>query len=85
MSTISEVDIRDWESVNISSAKESLARVIEWDCSDPSDDIEFNRLWSNFYTLLSQVELLRDKQIKAATKQIPALFKPLVDAVNRGE
>ena len=76
MSTISEVDIRDWDRIDIPRAKLELEHLGEW-----GSYVAYTEL-NKFF---KELELLRDKQIKAATKQIPALFKPFVDAVNRGE
>ena len=70
---ISEVDIRDWDQVDFKKINEVLENGTYLN--------ERGYMWD----FIEQVELLRDKQIKAASKQIPALFKHFVDAVNRGE
>jgi hypothetical protein len=82
---ISEVDIRDWEQVDFNKHLQNLNDSIEIEPEDNDINIAFNQLWFGYRELLTQLEQIRDRQIKAATKQIPALFKPLVDAVNRGE
>ena len=64
MSTISEVDIRDWEQVDFKKIEEVLENGTYLD--------EHQYMWD----FISQVEQLRNKQIKEATKTVAALFKP---------
>ena len=60
MSTISEIDIRDWDRIDIPKTEKAL--------------MEFD--WNELASFIKQVEQLRDKQIKEATKNVAALFKP---------
>lgn len=75
MSTISEVDIRDWDSIQPKAASQAFERI--WEEFMEDGDLETLR---NFFT---QVELLRDKQIKAAQKNVAALFKPIENMVKQ--
>lgn len=60
MSTISEIDIRDWDKIDIPKTEKAL--------------MKFD--WNELASFIKQVEQLRDKQIKEATKNVAALFKP---------
>jgi hypothetical protein len=68
MSKLVQVDVSDWDNINPKEAEKAFDRI--WDeVMEPGDVIKL-------YAFFQQVELIRDKQIKASTKQIPALFKP---------
>lgn len=73
---ISEVDIRDWDKADL----QPLQKASEILFSDGYELISID-----LKILYKNLELIREKQIKAAQRQIPALFQPLVEAVNRGE
>ena len=67
---ISEIDIRDWEKVDFKKVHKAL------------DEIDFENMhppqWEHAYTLeifIKQMELLKENQIKQATKHVPAIFK----------
>ena len=60
MSTISEIDIRDWDRIDIPKTEKAL--------------MEFD--WNELASFIKQVETIRDKQIREATKNVAALFKP---------
>lgn len=69
MSTISEIDIRDWDKIDIESVRKEIVNIKD----------HYNGYGGNFTYLssfINQVEQLRDKQIKEATKNVAALFKP---------
>ncbi len=74
MNKLVQVDVSDWDSVDFAQAKESLDDLDDFSrmtvSIDPIGAITFMEKF------IAQVELIRDKQIKASTKQIPALFKP---------
>lgn len=61
---ISEVDIRDWDRIDIDGAKEVLKR-----------DGRIERGYAFFEHFVNQVELLRDKQIKEMNKNVAALLR----------
>lgn len=63
---ISEVDIRDWDRVDFKKIEEVL-----------SDGTYLNPN-AYMWEFISQVEQIRDKQIKASQKQVAALFLPKV-------
>lgn len=73
---ISEVDVRDWDKIDLSFI-DSASQILK-------DDGNMYHA-SCLNKLFNQLTEMRNSQIKAATKQIPALFKPLVAAVNKGE
>lgn len=66
---ISEVDIRDWEKVDIAAARESLQQL------DVGYDVTVDGYRAAYVNtieyFINQVELIQKKQVK----QIPALFK----------
>lgn len=65
MSTISEVDIRDWDKIDIEGARDILKR-----------DGRVERGYAFFEHFVNQVELLKQQQIEASKKQVAALFRP---------
>lgn len=65
MSTISEVDIRDWDKVGF---KETSKVVDDWQLADWYKVQEYHKFFK-------QVELIRDKQIKASQQSVAALLR----------
>lgn len=65
---ISEVDIRDWESIRLREAKEELAILQEDKGADEHSQVAIAFLQS----FIDSVEAIHRKQVA----QIPALFKP---------
>lgn len=63
---ISEIDIRDWEKLDVKAARDSLGDLSAGIHSDVFLD-DFN----NVLSFINQVELLQRKYVK----QVPALFK----------
>lgn len=63
MSTISEVDIRDWDKVDFKKIEEVL--------HDGTYLNERGYIWD----FIEQVELIRDKQIKTSQQSVAALFR----------
>jgi hypothetical protein len=63
MSTISEIDIRDWDNIPLSQFK-----------ANPHGVRPMVDYWK-VLEFVKAVALLREKQIKQATKHIPAIFK----------
>jgi peptide deformylase len=63
---ISEIDIKDWQHINIDKAKKNLENL-----NYAAYCISFEEDYQNLKLFIESVELLRKKQVK----QIPALFK----------
>lgn len=64
MSAISEVDIRDWQSIQLGPVKQAVNKL--WHV----DDVNLNDL-QMIEKFFQQVELIRNRQLQA----IPALFR----------
>ena len=71
MSTISEIDIRDWDKIDIPHINQVL------------DDVDFENMqypqWhlaKELEVFIRQVEEIKNRQMKEATKNVAALFKP---------
>lgn len=71
---ISEVDIRDWDIVDFSLVEKA---------QDPETSLAVS--YKYLVEFSDQVERLKYRQLSSKEKQTPALFKPLIAAVNRGE
>jgi predicted oxidoreductase (fatty acid repression mutant protein) len=63
---ISDVDIKDWESINIQRAEHSLNNL-----THAVGSVVFYEDLYNLKKFIKEVELLRRKQVQ----QVPALFK----------
>lgn len=72
MSTISEIDIRDWEKVDFKALRECLDSVD--DCTRMGPCHPFGAI-NYLFDSLTYLEGLRDKQLREATKHVPAIFK----------
>lgn len=70
---ISEVDIRDWEKIDIQKAKEVVDDLDDFARMDKGvEAVGAIKFMQDFF---QQLELIRDKQLKAAQSRVPALFR----------
>lgn len=75
MSTISEIDIRDWEQVDLNLLKKDIEQARYGNIEDDYDVTPYDA-YNRALDMVEQLILIRDKQIKEATKNVAALFKP---------
>lgn len=69
---VSDVDLRDWDHINIDLAKQALIAIND----QPERNFDVDSLVAYIFLeeFVKQVELIREKALKQP--QIPALFKP---------
>jgi hypothetical protein len=69
MSAISEIDIRDWDKIDLKKARESTDKIL-----DNLPGIYLAEPVHQIYQFINAIEKLRNKQIEIATRHIPRVL-----------